>query len=281
MSLNQSIFSEGWCGEVFANRNQAYGAYQLRKSAPLNTYLAFFIITCFVLAGSFYGIKQNQVHAANLPKTIKDTQIDDPIIVTTVVMPLQPDPPAPLAAKPTLPPAPAMPTPPVNNTDIGMPQIVNDKAITNTDVAPPVNSEIASNGTATSTGTNTDAMGSTTIGSTAEGGGTDNNTNTFVVVAQEMPQYPGGTQALMQYIGSTTKYPPMAMENDIEGTVYISFVVDYKGQVGRVQVVRSVNRLLDNEAVRVIKSLPEWKPGKQNGKPVNVQFTVPIKFALN
>ena len=78
-----------------------------------------------------------------------------------------------------------------------------------------------------------------------------------------------------------TKYPPMAKEYNITGKVYVRFVVDKSGSVTNVEVVRGVDKSLDAEAVRVIKSLPKYKPGKQRGKAVKVMFTVPINFTLN
>ena len=101
------------------------------------------------------------------------------------------------------------------------------------------------------------------------------------MVVENMPEFPGGDLGLMKYIQKNVKYPPIAKEYNITGKVYISFVVDKSGSVTNVKVVRGVDKNLDAEAVRVIKSLPKYKPGKQRGKFVPVQFTVPINFTLN
>ena len=90
-----------------------------------------------------------------------------------------------------------------------------------------------------------------------------------------------GDLGLMKYIQENIKYPPIAKEYNITGKVYISFIVDKSGSVTNVKVVRGVDKNLDAEAVRVVKSLPKYKPGKQRGKPVRVMFTVPINFTLN
>jgi TonB family protein len=103
--------------------------------------------------------------------------------------------------------------------------------------------------------------------------------HTFYAVEQ-MPEYPGGTNALLQYIADNIHYPQTAKENNIQGKVFVNFIVDETGQVTNVRVVKTVETLLDAEAVRVIKSLPLWKPGMQKGKTVRVQFTIPINFAL-
>jgi TonB family protein len=97
----------------------------------------------------------------------------------------------------------------------------------------------------------------------------------------EMPEYPGGELALRKDIAGNVKYPEKAKNQRISGKVYVSFVVNKKGKVVEPTIARGVNPLLDKEALRVIGELKTWKPGKEDGKPVKVQYTVPIKFALN
>ena len=101
------------------------------------------------------------------------------------------------------------------------------------------------------------------------------------LVVEQMPVFPGGDLGLMKFIQKTTKYPPIAKENDITGKVYVTYVVNKKGKVTSVKVVRGVDKYLDAEAVRVVKLLPYTTAGKQRGKPVNVQYTIPINFTLN
>lgn len=102
------------------------------------------------------------------------------------------------------------------------------------------------------------------------------------VVVEEMPSFgPGGIDEFRNnYIAKNLKYPDVAAENGIQGRVFINFVVEPDGRVTNVKVVRSVDPALDKEAVRVVSSSPKWKPGKQRGKPVRVQFTIPIIFVL-
>ena len=97
---------------------------------------------------------------------------------------------------------------------------------------------------------------------------------------EQMPQFPGGDAELMKYISSNIKYPTMAMENNIQGRVVVQFVVTKSGKIGEVKVVRSKDPDLDKEAVRVVKSLPNFIPGKMNGQAVNVWYTLPITFKL-
>ena len=103
----------------------------------------------------------------------------------------------------------------------------------------------------------------------------------FFMVVENMPEFPGGDAGLMKYIQNNVKYPPIAKEYNITGKVYVSFIVDKSGSVTDVKIVRGVDKSLDAEAVRVVKSLPKYKPGKQRGKAVRVMFTIPINFTLN
>ena len=99
-------------------------------------------------------------------------------------------------------------------------------------------------------------------------------------VVEEMPSFPGGNVALMSYLNSNTKYPVVAQENGVQGRVIISFVVERDGSISDVKVARSVDPSLDREAQRVVKSMPRWTPGKQNGQTVRVKYTVPVVFRL-
>ena len=101
------------------------------------------------------------------------------------------------------------------------------------------------------------------------------------VVVESMPEFPGGQQALFKYLGDNVKYPVIAQENGIQGRVICQFVVNKDGSIVDIEVVRSGgDPSLDKEAVRVIKSMPKWKPGKQRGKAVRVKYTVPVNFKL-
>ena len=101
------------------------------------------------------------------------------------------------------------------------------------------------------------------------------------VVVETMPEFPGGQQALFKYLSENVKYPVIAQENGIQGRVICQFVVNKDGAIVDVEVVRSGgDPSLDKEAVRVIKSMPKWNPGKQRGKAVRVKYTVPVNFRL-
>ena len=103
----------------------------------------------------------------------------------------------------------------------------------------------------------------------------------FFMVVENMPEFPGGDLGLMKFIQKNVRYPAIAKEYNITGKVYVSFIVDKQGNVTNVKIVRGVDKNLDAEAVRVVSSLPKYKPGKQRGKAVRVMFTIPINFTLN
>ncbi len=98
---------------------------------------------------------------------------------------------------------------------------------------------------------------------------------------EKMPAYPGGEEALMQYMLENLNLPETALNDTISGTSYIGFIVTKQGQVEQVHVIKSFREDCDQEAVRVIKAMPAWKPGIQDGKQVNVQYTLPIRFTLS
>ncbi len=105
-------------------------------------------------------------------------------------------------------------------------------------------------------------------------------TEEIFVVVEHQPEFPGGMSALMKFLSDNIKYPVIAQENGIQGRVITNFVVERDGSITDVNVVRGQDPSLDKEAVRVIKTMPRWKPGQQRGKPVRVRFTLPVQFRL-
>ena len=107
----------------------------------------------------------------------------------------------------------------------------------------------------------------------------DNEGEIFMIV-EEMPEFPGGEEGMWSWIGQNIRYPEQAKREGIQGVVVVNFVVDKTGKVGNINVVRSVNPLLDAEAIRAMGEMPVWKPGTQKGKAVDVKYTIPVKFSL-
>jgi periplasmic protein TonB len=124
---------------------------------------------------------------------------------------------------------------------------------------------------------------------------TEANQNTFVEIVQkderideveiftiveDMPTFPGGEAALFKWLGNEVKYPPIAKEAGISGRVFVTFVIGPDGKIKDAKIARGVHKALDEEALRVIEKMPAWAPGKQRGKPVSVQYNLPIVFTL-
>lgn len=106
------------------------------------------------------------------------------------------------------------------------------------------------------------------------------NDSSIFTVIEDSPEFPGGQDSLMAYLGRRIQYPKEAMEKGIEGTVYVTFVIEKDGSVNKVHILRGIGKACDEEAMRVIRNMPRWKPGFQREKPVRVQYNIPIRFKL-
>jgi periplasmic protein TonB len=104
--------------------------------------------------------------------------------------------------------------------------------------------------------------------------------NGFITFADSMPEFPGGTKALLKFLSTNIKYPENARYSNIEGTVYINFIIDKTGRVSMPEIVKGIGGGCDEEALRVIRKMPVWSPGLQNNHPVNVRFMLPVKFRI-
>ena len=104
--------------------------------------------------------------------------------------------------------------------------------------------------------------------------------NTVFFIVEEMPEFPGGEEELLKFVTENTKYPEVAKEKKIQGKVFVQFVINKDGNVEDVKLAKGVDPLLDEAAMNIVKSMPQWKPGKQRGQYVKVSFTIPINFQL-
>lgn len=102
-----------------------------------------------------------------------------------------------------------------------------------------------------------------------------------LTIVEQMPEFPGGTQAMMAYLTKQLQYPEEAKEEGIQGKVFLSLVVNQDGSISDVRVLRGAHPLLDREAIRVVKSMPKWNPGMQNGRACRVQYNLPVAFKLS
>jgi protein TonB len=174
--------------------------------------------------------------------------------------------------KTTPPPPPVIPPPPVQQTiKFTPPVVVKDEDVKE---PPPTQEEVKDVQISTET-----HEGEKTPDLPPENPVVEEDTKVFTIV-EEMPSFPGGEGKMLEYIAKNIKYPPPARENGIQGRVYVTFVVDKDGKIKDAKVLRGVGGGCDEEALRVVKTMPEWKPGRQNGRNVQVQYNLPVNFVL-
>ena len=267
MATKLDLNEKEWVNLIFANRNQEYGAYQLRKEFAKNSALGIlFAILLFSFA----------VTAPLIVNLISGKIIPEVLVKYNPTITLAP-PPSIDIIKP-LPPAVETPSKLKSTIKFVPPVIVKDDNVPNEDLPPIEDVKINTPGVVTQgePGDNPDGYPP----NVSTGLVTTVPIDKIIDFAEIMPEFPGGQDELNKYIGKNVKYPAFARENNISGTVYINFVIDKDGKPINVKIERGVNKSLDEEAMRVIKNMPTWSPGKQNGQTVKVQYTIPVSFKL-
>lgn len=267
MASKTDIFNGRWVDLIFAGRNQAYGAFVLRKKGDEYTIkgivFAIVLFTASVSAPVILNYIESKLPKENVVK------VDD---VTTL------EEPPPIDKNEPPPPPPAEPPPPLKSTvKFTPPEIKPDEDVPD-DEPPPIQEEMKDKDAGTTT-VEGDPNG--VDASLTEGGEGDGEAE-ILTFAEQMPDFPGGVEELYRYLGKNIQYPPLARENSIEGKVVLTFVVDKDGKISNIESAgKKLGWGCDEEAIRVVKSMPAWTPGKQNGKPVIVKYTLPIRFQLN
>jgi periplasmic protein TonB len=257
MKTNEESFED----IIFENRNKEYGAYDLRRKYSKRGTIAMIIalvIVSFAVGGPLIaGIMNHIVGPSDIGFTGTVELTDIPKDKPEVVLP------------PPLPPA------PVNPIRFITPKIVNELTEPDGELAPmDIYSKYANSG-------EVDTTSKIVISDKHDDIITSTDNEPFQIFQiQEKPIFPGGDSELIKFVAENTKYPIPSQEQGIEGTVYIRFVVTKTGEIGNAVVMRQMDPLLDEEALRVVKTLPKWTPGKNNGNPVNVWFIIPVKFKL-
>ena len=282
MAQSVNLSSREWCDLVFEGKNKDFGAYVIRteSSKRHNKAVLWTLIGSIIFGLLVFGYtKANQYFEER--KLIGSNEQEN------VIVDMPPKAEEPVQARLEQEKPVALPEEVLNTIKVTELAIVEDDEVNKEDEIITIEEQIASE----------HATGSVNFDQ-----GTDNRAvtrehmNEIIVekpvekpkevvedvftVVEQMPQFPGGEAALMKYLQSHINYPPMAAENNVQGKVVVQFVVDKTGRVGEVKVVRSVDKDLDREAARVCKSLPKFTPGRQNGHPVSVWYTLPVFFKL-
>lgn len=261
----EHIKSQQWEDIVFEYRNKAYGAYENRKSYSKHVLLgALFTILAAGLVLAYpkivEWIKGQQEAEPPVLKTVKYTDLAPP-------PPIQNTPPPPQVNIP----------PPVKTIIKYLPPKVTDKEIVEEEEMPTIE-EVKQNevGSENIEGTGEVVFEEPVEEVVAE----ENDDDKVFMVVEQQAEYEGGLQAMAKFIGKNLRYPASARRMGIEGSVFVSFVIDKQGAISDVTVVKGISADCDKEAVRVVQMMPPWKPGKQNGRAVKSRFVLPIKFKL-
>lgn len=271
-----NINSTEWCNIVFEGRNKSYGAFALRQSSWKRHILAFAIILVFVGFVTALPLIISTVKAAtgmrteNIKVEYTIAVIDQPLNKVDEI------------AKPEIPEPPKF----IEMTKFVPPTIVDDakvndeeQMVTMEEVAKgkdAIGKHNVENGS-----TDPDAVRKDieSIMTPTDKGGTEKKPETHVIV-EVMPQFPGGEAEMYRFISDNLKYPVVDQEIGTQGRVIVRFVVSKTGEISNLELLKGISPTCDKEAMRVIKSMPKWIPGKQSGNPVQVYYIIPIVFKL-
>ena len=267
------LASKSWCEMVFANRNQAYGAYQLRAELGKRNQIALIVVLALIVIGLLVPLflkfvipqkKDDTITEVTNFSKLKEAEVKDQHIKK--VQPKQPQQEVQRIK---------------SSIKFTAPVIKEDDQVNEADEMK----------TQEALGKSQFTISIADVKGNDEEHGKDvadlkevitsqkEETKVYTVVEQ-MPSFPGGPAALMKFLSENIKYPVVAQENGVQGRVVVAFVVERDGSITDVHIARGVDPSLDKEAVRVVKSMPKWTPGKQNGSAVRVKFNVPVAFRL-
>jgi protein TonB len=275
MGKDINLYSQNWNDIIFENKNKAYGAYELRQTSTKRHLIAIMgslLIAVFIalLPALINTVKSLRPPVENISSSSELTDLDqeddevkqqDEIVEAT-----------------------EPPPPPLKSTiQFVEPEIVSAEEIKE-------DQELKSQEELTESKLQISTLD--VVGTDEEKGidiaeldkhkdVAEEKTDQIFTIVEQNPEFPGGYEALMKYLKDNIDYPVVAQENGIKGKVTLKFVVNREGSISQIQIVKGVDPSLDKEAIRVVQSMPKWIPGKQNGKTVNVWFTLPVNFVLN
>ena len=258
----QKVYAAPMDEIVFEHRNKTYGAYILRKLYNKNMTRGLILAVIILIAGLAYPLASSyyaQKRAGYVEKaaSAEFIDMDKPKEEAPPPPPPPPPPPAALEQKVKF-------VAPIVTTE----EVVEDADIFNQDdLAQTTTNEAV-------------AIEEIVVETKVEVIEVEESKKEVFTIVEEMPAFPGGEGERNKFLAENIQYPQQATENGIQGTVYVSFVVDSKGNVTDVKILRGIGGGCDEEALRVVKMMPKWHPGKQNGKNVRVLFNMPIYFKL-
>ena len=283
MAKNADLTSKEWCDLVFDGRNKEYGAYTLRMETKPRHLKAFILTIIGALCIGAVGVIYMSAVKYIEEQRLLDQAQQDAVVIDTSAEEEEAE--EDVQERYEEPEVQALPEEILNTVKVTELLIAEDEEVRSED-------EIKTQDELKETQT---AFGQTDFDKgTDDRNVTREHKNEVIVeekkpepvkeevfkAVEQMPTFPGGDAELMKWLRDHIQYPTVAMENNIQGRVVVQFVVTKTGKVGEVKVVRSVDRDLDKEAIRVCKSLPDFIPGRMNGQAVNVWYTLPVQFKL-
>lgn len=271
------LISNEWTDLVFEGRNQAYGAYQLRKGTSKRNVWALLIVG-LAAALLYLGLQLQKMAEAN--KKVENTQA-----VELAKLQTEKKKEAKVEKKEVIKQEPEKVVEQVKSSvKFTAPVIKKDEEVKEEDEIKLDEVQKSDKAVGAFTVEGNDEVGGAVLKAKEDIAAPEppkhvEETKVFTVVEQ-MPMFPGGDAALMSYLANNIHYPTVAAENGVQGRVVVGFVVERDGSITDVSVLRGVDPSLDREAMRVVKSMPRWTPGKQNGSAVRVKYQVPVAFRL-
>ena len=271
------LISNEWTDLVFEGRNQAYGAYQLRKGTSKRNIWALLIVG-LAAALLYLGLQLQKMAEAN--KKVENTQA-----VELAKLQTEKKKEAKVEKKEVIKQEPEKVVEQVKSSvKFTAPVIKKDEEVKEEDEIKLDEVQKSDKAVGAFTVEGNDEVGGAVLKAKEDIAAPEppkhvEETKVFTVVEQ-MPMFPGGDAALMSYLANNIHYPTVAAENGVQGRVVVGFVVERDGSITDVRILRGVDPSLDREAMRVVKSMPRWTPGKQNGSAVRVKYQVPVAFRL-
>ncbi|WPV69379.1 energy transducer TonB [Chitinophaga sp. LS1] len=274
----KNIYNADFLDILFEGRNKDYGAYELRRSEDGRVRKALIGTASIALVVVGGYVLSNNLFAASMG--IRNTQL---VYDSTKLIELPPD-------DKVIPPPPVDPPPPppaASSIKVTPPVITPDELVRAEDEV--VKLDSIGNKTIALATVQGDDVNGRDIASMLGGEGTTNVVEAPKVPAKDpvfytveiMPSFPGGEDALLRFLRDNVHYPRVAQESDIQGTVFVQFVIDKQGNISDVKTIGAVKGGgLEEESIRVVKKMPKWKAGRQNGEAVSVQFNLPVRYTL-
>ncbi|MFA6152558.1 MAG: TonB family protein [Chitinophagaceae bacterium] len=274
---SKMLLQSNYLDIIFDGRNKAYGSYELRTTYPQRMKKAGVYIFMLAASLTFYTVWANS--AKTIPVVPFPMQLD-----TTRFTAVDLD----IPKEPIVPPAPPLKTVQANTVKMTIPDVVVDNKVKPDDVmAKQKDLENAVAGTSNSIGVDSGNISSTNNDGKLTGTGTGFGEGdgkkfkeTIPVFVEQMPEFPGGQEKLMEYLSNNIQYPAQAVNAGQQGKVQVKFVVNEDGSISNVITTRGFGFGSEQESIRVVSGMPKWKAGRNNGKPVKVWFQLPVIFKL-